>query len=428
MAIATVHLDMTSPVLAAQTYDNRPSPIDDKSTAVADRSSDSPVPREVDALTALPSIPTPQDDRLQLFSRRPGGAPIPGPTEKESRAYNSTLLEPMTTLKHSGVESRPVMPGEAEILGAVRTMAQDRVYRTPPTAGPSTRQPEEQQRLFSHESEHAADTSTAAKSHVPTSRYNRTPSVTRRERTNTLHRSVSNRALLPRTSAVVPGETGHPSTPVDSSLASGEGAVRGSAAGPIPSDKRTCVLHTHPSNASMVSRARSAVDDADGEDTPLVSRLRSRPSSVRSHTQSFRSSQQLSPAPTTPLPDLPPLAMKRPSTRDRDQRTSVPNPLLASQSIPASPPLPSDHVNHAEMADFMLTQRMTVFRRFDEVHVRLLLQLQDEISTLERNLLSCERREYERVDKSSERSQVMRELRKKVAEYGEPVSSSDTDE
>lgn len=74
--------------------------------------------------------------------------------------------------------------------------------------------------------------------------------------------------------------------------------------------------------------------------------------------------------------------------------------------------------DHSEMADFMKTKKTTVFRRFDEVHVRLLLHLQDEISALEKELLEIEEVGPGRPDTTVRKANVMRELRKVLAEYG----------
>lgn len=70
------------------------------------------------------------------------------------------------------------------------------------------------------------------------------------------------------------------------------------------------------------------------------------------------------------------------------------------------------------MAEFMKTKKTTVFRRFDEVHVRLLLHLQDEISALEKELLELEEAGSGRSDTTVRKANVMRELRKVLAEYG----------
>ena len=77
------------------------------------------------------------------------------------------------------------------------------------------------------------------------------------------------------------------------------------------------------------------------------------------------------------------------------------------------------HNSHLEMSDFMLSKKTVVFRRFYEVHVRLLLHLQDEISTLEKELLELENADSGRPDMIVNKANVMRELRKALAEYGE---------
>lgn len=70
------------------------------------------------------------------------------------------------------------------------------------------------------------------------------------------------------------------------------------------------------------------------------------------------------------------------------------------------------------MAEFMTTQKTTVFRRFDEVHVRLLLHLQDEISALEKSLKDIEDTGADKPEHIVIKTKIMTDLRKVLAEYG----------
>lgn len=72
------------------------------------------------------------------------------------------------------------------------------------------------------------------------------------------------------------------------------------------------------------------------------------------------------------------------------------------------------------MASFMTSENTVVFRRFDDVHVRLLLCLQDEISQLEKELVELEMPTSSGTssEKLMQRTRILRELRKVVAEYG----------
>lgn len=74
--------------------------------------------------------------------------------------------------------------------------------------------------------------------------------------------------------------------------------------------------------------------------------------------------------------------------------------------------------DHMEMVEFMTTNKTTVFRRFDEIHVRLLLQLQDEISALERALKKIEDAGSSSPEQAANKASIMRDLRKILAEYG----------
>lgn len=67
----------------------------------------------------------------------------------------------------------------------------------------------------------------------------------------------------------------------------------------------------------------------------------------------------------------------------------------------------------------MTTNQTIIFRRFDDVHVQLLLCLQDEISELETKLNQLDGANMTRTERTVERMQVIRELRRLVTEYGE---------
>jgi hypothetical protein len=73
-----------------------------------------------------------------------------------------------------------------------------------------------------------------------------------------------------------------------------------------------------------------------------------------------------------------------------------------------------------------MTEKNTlVFRRFDDVHVRLLLCLQSEISQLEKELsaLGSSTSQGTSAEKMAQTMRVLRELRRVVAEYGKHVVS-----
>ena len=70
------------------------------------------------------------------------------------------------------------------------------------------------------------------------------------------------------------------------------------------------------------------------------------------------------------------------------------------------------------IASFMTANDTVIFRRFDEVHVQLLLCLQDEITELERELMKLDSASMTRGERDINRNRVLQELRKVVAEYG----------
>ncbi|RMZ88639.1 hypothetical protein DV736_g4137, partial [Chaetothyriales sp. CBS 134916] len=206
----------------------------------------------------------------------------------------------------------------------------------------------------------------------------------------------------------------------------------------------------------------SSSDDADMRPRPPSTRHKSR-KSTDSRSGATRSpiydSTTPTPAPTTPLPQLPSKpSSRRPSvgrshadgsgvrtipvgpshihsqSRPSSSHTSVmpqvqpshpappqpavPATLPAPSSLPDPDTLPRPSTNeHVELAEFMSRRSTVIFRRFDDVHVKLLFCLQDEIAQLEEELGQLE------AASAAERTgakmmRVMRDLRKVVAEYG----------
>lgn len=190
------------------------------------------------------------------------------------------------------------------------------------------------------------------------------------------------------------------------------------------SERRQRALHSHPSNISLRSPRNSSSDDAEIPfKPPSVRKPRkstdSRATSVRSTIYDV---QMPTPAPTTPLPQLPPEA-RRPPTRENNASQNS-TPALANEPfLPTTPTVrPSEH---SEIASFMTEKNTLVFRRFDDVHVRLLLCLQSEISQLEKELSTLESPTSHGypAEKMTQKMRVLRELRRVVAEYGKHVIS-----
>ncbi|ETN40888.1 uncharacterized protein HMPREF1541_05168 [Cyphellophora europaea CBS 101466] len=205
------------------------------------------------------------------------------------------------------------------------------------------------------------------------------------------------------------------------------------------SERRYRALHSHPSNNSMHekaspqlqsqsfnrSRANSKSGEIDIEALPRPPSVRHKPrksgdaSTSRPTTpRSIYDYQQPTPAPTAPLPQLPPEAFTAAASNSRRQsiRTiRAPSEAhIASASI-ANVAKPADH---SEMADFMSRKSTVVFRRFDDVHVKLLLCLQDEITQLEEEMFALDNdANAQAMERPGQKMRVMRELRRVVAEY-----------
>lgn len=185
------------------------------------------------------------------------------------------------------------------------------------------------------------------------------------------------------------------------------------------SERRQRALHSHPSDLSLRAQANSSPDGADDVPRPPSARPKSRKSTDSRATtprSTIYESQVPTPAPTTPLPELPPEARRPPTRENGCQRPG--------RALPESP-VPAVVANfgaseHAELASFMVEKNTMVFRRFDDVHVRLLLCLQDEISQLETELLRLENSTSvdNATEKTLQKSRILRELRKLVGEYG----------
>ena len=275
----------------------------------------------------------------------------------------------------------------------------------------------------------------------PTSKYNRkpvsmahsiTPSINRPSFVPSLPQTPAESPRLGPTVPVIPAATPMAQLPPSPRLVPLEPPPEPESTTPklqamksSASERRQRALHSHPSNLSLRSRRNSSSDDAEIISKPPSVRHKprkstdSRPTTPRS---TIYDSQTPTPAPTAPLPQLPPQA-RRPSTHGNGPRKS---PLLPSET-----PVPSLHQfkpsEHSELASFMTSENTVVFRRFDDVHVRLLLCLQDEIAQLEKEILELENPNSQgnASEKLLKRTRVLRELRKVVAEYGECFHAQD---
>ena len=274
------------------------------------------------------------------------------------------------------------------------------------------------------------------KSTVPTSKYNRKPVASITERPSLVPSLPQTPQESPRLgpSIPAPSTTAVPTQPLTSpklppfelpqypdrsaSLQANLQSAKSTA-----SERRQRALHSHPSNVSLRSQRNSSSDDA--EIVPKPPSVRSKPrKSTDSRATTPRSTiyESPTPAPTAPLPQLPPEAhmqSRRPSTtRDnRPQQSTLPLPMEEIMPPPISSFRPYDH---SRVASFMTEKNTVVLRRFDDVHARLLLSLQDEISQLEQELVNLESptSSGSASEKILAKTRILRELRKVVAEYG----------
>lgn len=391
------------------------------------------------SFSALPSIPTPHKNESQTSLKRSKSASAPE-TVVHNHAAHPMPSGPVKTLsvlpQEIGTSHLPdsrddacsssmsvdntTSSSDAGTPGPVTTVLVENVFVIPGNSVPKV----EEIQFPPIPASARSSISSTRKIPVPTSKYSK-----KNHSIPSLPSNATQVAQSPLASRGASPDIGQPqafesarSTPVPSNSAdaspmvSSTSAARLQARQSTASERRARALHSHPSNMSMKSRKNSTVEETD--ELPLMSQNiqpGSRASSTRSRTQSLCNSIQPTPAPDAPLPDLP-AGAKRPPTREKP----IDKPIPQSTPAPASTtPLVKPQNDHVEMSEFMTTQKTTVFRRFDEVHVRLLLHLQDEISSLEKSLKEIEDAGPGRPDQIASKATIMQDLRKVLAEYGE---------
>ena len=273
-----------------------------------------------------------------------------------------------------------------------------------------------------------ASVQTARTIMAPTSKYSRKPISTRpptiKSQPTTPHESPRIPPAIPASPAPMP-----PLEPIDNTKQ--EHAAKLHAAKSTASERRMRALHSHPSNQSLHTSQANSTSEPE-------SRPSSRPPSVKNRSikspesrpvtprSTIYDAQTPTPAPTTPLPSLPPEAYSKSHQQQRSGLSITPLPQLQEPApVHIAPSIQQAKLSdHTEMASFMTSTNTVIFRRFDDVHVRLLLCLQDEIALLEKQLLKLDAGAPSIGDKTMQKMQIMRELRRVVAEYGMIRSAS----
>jgi hypothetical protein len=254
----------------------------------------------------------------------------------------------------------------------------------------------------------------------PTSKFNRKPAPALPSRITSLQYEANGPSTTPSKTTPFHSRT---QTPVPS--------PRLTATQPQPVDlkpfpstsSKTPSLRLTPSNASLSSHSSS--DNSAPVAVPTLAQETQRLGyGRRKSTASVQSQQAKSDmkALTLSLPSA--IAIEKES-RERLVEQQEPLPIIEKReevriekpetAILAPQPRPGPS---SGISSFMTANDTVIFRRFDEVHVQLLLCLQDEITQLERELLRLESAIMTRSDRDIERNRVIRELRKVVAEYG----------
>jgi hypothetical protein len=193
---------------------------------------------------------------------------------------------------------------------------------------------------------------------------------------------------------------------------------------PSRTSNKTPSLRPTPSDASDASH--SSADNSPRNPAPTSTEETKEPSHTPRKSSASGRSQKAKSAPKDATPSIPTvMPMEKESGKSLSEKKE-PMPVAekpetvriekpeTARLAPQPRPLPSSGVS-----SFMTANDTVIFRRFDEVHVQLLLCMQDEITQLESELMGLESASLTRSDRDTERSRVIRELRKVVSEYGE---------
>ena len=256
----------------------------------------------------------------------------------------------------------------------------------------------------------------------PTSKFNRKPKPTFPSKMTSLQSQVSRPSTAP-SSKSTPAHS-CVQTPLPSPrLAETQTQPASQKPSPSTPSKKASPLRLKPSNASLASHSSS------GSPAPLAAPTATRetqqPDDRQQKSIASVRSQQAKSDMKAPSPSLPPAIATEHKGRGNLAGEGQPLPVTETPETPRiekpetarladSPTLgPSSGIS-----SFMTVNDTVIFRRFDEVHIQLLLCLQDEIAQLEREMIKLESAVMTRSDRDIERSRVIRELRKVVAEYG----------
>jgi hypothetical protein len=258
----------------------------------------------------------------------------------------------------------------------------------------------------------------------PTSKFNR----------KTVH------ALPPRITSLQSGATGPANVlpakdiPAHSRAPTPAASPRLAASPPLPGNVKRPLseasnkapsLRPTPSKTSLASH--SSTDNSPPNPVPTSPEEAKEPSDIPQKSGASVGSQNAKSSPKAVTPTA--MSTKQESSESVSEKRE-PTPVTEQPEItkiekpetarlaPQPRPLPSSGIS-----SFMTAKDTVIFRRFDEVHVQLLLCLQGEITQLEGELMGLESASMTRSDRDSERSRVFRELRKVVAEYGESTHS-----
>ena len=416
------------PTYTADSPDQRPKP---SSIHSYSRSSVAPETVEFDAISPPPPVPLPPLPPIPQESSKPTNIELPA-TRPTSRYYEKTHITGMSgdaTVTSTDTETTVDM-SRTESNAGTSTTTDDAPSQQAPVAvkdetpvRPPPAVEEEAPSLYPRSTRSSYSSSKKYSIGPPTSKFNRKPAPALPSRITSLQ-SEANASLATPIWKTTPGHS-RSQTPAPSprlATAQQEQPLNLSSS-PATSPKKASSIKPTSSNASLASRSSS-----DNSPPPAVSTSTpgtQRPIHLPQKSTASAKSQQTKSDLKGLAPSLPPAITMQQKGRDGvaaqpEQTPVIEKPENARIERPETARLaPQPRLGPSSgISSFMTANDTVIFRRFDEVHVQLLLCLQDEITQLERELMRLETAVLTRSERDIERSRVMKELRKVVAEYG----------
>ena len=428
-----------------------------------------------EAMGEKEALPTSNSTNLKKSTQSPSPA-NPQPPKHKTHTYSKSSSAPETIVRPEASSPLPPLPPSLAGVAVDKSTSVAASIPLPPTTDSSTsnNSPRAITRTVSNEdltpqafgpntSEDVttprpnATSSALKKQHYitpPTSRYNRKPASAKsgqpplQSPTESISQSAvaDERYILPhpvpqhQSDSLAPGAPGEPRTPSFSAAQrelspppqSGAGSpLLSVSASPPFQDSPTSETYnippptTLPPDPPVSAISLPTVDENEAESTPILPAFSQATPCHEHHPQCQMHPNQrhLQSVPNQQESD------QSAQAAIRKQSRSEPRPSFSQKqySAEAQQADQSRSVGYAGLVSFMTENDAIIFRRFDDVHMRLLLFLQNEIAQLEIKLKRLDEINKEmdgmhdgslRGDSADERMKVMLRLRGTVRDYG----------